>query len=94
MAWRHFQECRNFFKSILVYKCINGIAPSHLLSKFRHAHELVTFSKADDASAIDNLMLFGKGTSEVGDVERDVEVTSALLNVEKKKRLKASALCW
>ena len=49
----------------------------------------MTFSKADDASAIDNLMLFGKGTSEVGDVERDVEVTSALLNVEKKKRLKA-----
>ena len=25
----------------------------------------------------------------MGDVERDVEVTSALLNVEKKKRLKA-----
>ena len=47
------------------------------------------FSKADD-----NLMLFGKGASEVGDVERDVEVTSALLKVEKKKRLKASALCW
>ena len=35
-------------------------------------------------------MLVGKGASEVGDVERDVEVTSALLNVEKKKRLKAS----
>ena len=30
----------------------------------------------------------------MGDVERDVEVTSALLKVEKKKRLKASALCW
>ena len=52
----------------------------------------MTFSKADDASAIDKL--FGRGTSEVGDIERDVEVTSALLNVEKKKRLKASALCW
>ena len=39
-------------------------------------------------------MLFGKGASEVGDVERDVEVTSALLKVEKKKRLKASPLCW
>ena len=45
-------------------------------------------------AAIDNLILFGKGASKVGDVERDVEVTSALLNVEKKKRLKASALCW
>ena len=52
----------------------------------------MTFSKADDASAIDILMLFGRGTSELGDIERDVEVTSALLNVEKKKRLKASAL--
>ena len=93
LAWRHFQACRNFLKSILVYKCING-ALSHLLREFRHAHQLVTFSKADDASAIDNLMLFGRGTSEVGDIERDVEVTSALLNVEKKKRLKASALCW
>ena len=28
----------------------------------------------------------------MGDFERDVEVTSALLNVDKKKRLKASAL--
>ena len=48
-----------------------------------------TFSKADDASAIDNLMLFGKGESEVGDIERDVEVTSALLKVENKKAVES-----
>ena len=44
-----------------------------------------TFSRADDASAIDNLMLFGKGVSEVEDIKRDVEVTSALLKVGKKE---------
>ena len=44
-----------------------------------------TFPRADDASAIDNLMLFGKGVSEVEDIKRDVEVTSALLKVEKKE---------
>ena len=44
-----------------------------------------TFSRADDASAVDNLMLFGKGASEVGNIERDVEVTSPLLKVEKKE---------
>ena len=44
-----------------------------------------TFPRADDASAIDNLMLFGKGVSEVEDIKRDVKVTSALLKVEKKE---------
>ena len=45
-----------------------------------------TFSRADNASAIDKLMLFGKGASEVGDIERDVEVTSPLLKVEKEEK--------
>ena len=54
-----------------------------------------TFSRADNASAIDKLMLFGKGASEVEDIKRDVEVTSAFTESgEKRKRLKASALCW
>ena len=51
-----------------------------------------TFSRTDDASSIENLMLFDKVESEVWDVERDVQVTSALLKVEKKKRLKDSTL--
>ena len=48
-----------------------------------------TFSRTDDAPFIENLMLFDKVESEVWDVERDVQITSALLKVEKKKRLKA-----
>ena len=44
-----------------------------------------TFSRADETSAIDNLMLFDKGASEEGNIERDVEVTSALLKVEKRE---------
>ena len=51
-----------------------------------------TFSRADDASSIENSKLFDKVESEVWDVERDVQVTSALLKVEKKKRLKDSTL--
>ena len=43
-----------------------------------------TFSRADETSAIDNLMLFDEGASKVGDIERDLEVTSTLLKVEKK----------
>ena len=48
-----------------------------------------TFPRTDDASLKENLMLFDKVESEVWDVERDVQITSALLKVEKKKRLKA-----
>ena len=36
-SWPHLQTRRNFLKTVLVYKCINGIAPSYLLSEFRHA---------------------------------------------------------
>ena len=25
---------------VLVYKCISGVAPSYLLSEFRHAHQI------------------------------------------------------
>ena len=52
-----------------------------------------TFSRADDASAIDNSMLFGKGASEVEDIKGDVEVTSALLKVEKKESDWKPQLC-
>ena len=29
---------RNYLKCVLVHKCLHGIAPSYLLSEFRHAH--------------------------------------------------------
>ena len=51
-----------------------------------------TFSRTDHASSIENLMLFVKVQSEVLDVESDVQITSALLKVEKKKWLKGSSL--
>ena len=51
-----------------------------------------TFSRTDDASSIENLMLFDKVESEVWEVERDVQITSALLKVEKKKLFKDSTL--
>ena len=51
-----------------------------------------TFSRKDDASFIENLMLFDKVESDVWDVERDVQIAPALLKVEKEKRLKDSTL--
>ena len=38
-------------------------------------------------------MLFDKGASEEGDIERDVEVTSALLKVEKRESGWKPQLC-
>ena len=32
------QARRNYLKCVLVHKCLHGIAPSYLLSEFRHAH--------------------------------------------------------
>ena len=32
------QAHRNYLKCVLVHKCLHGIAPSYLLSEFRHAH--------------------------------------------------------
>ena len=39
-GWPHLQAHRNLLKSVLVHKCINGLAPSYLLSEFRHAHQI------------------------------------------------------
>ena len=39
-GWPHLQALRNYLKSVLVYKCINGLAPSYLLCEFRHAHQI------------------------------------------------------
>ena len=34
----NLQVRRNYLKCLLVHKCVHGIAPSYLLSEFRHAH--------------------------------------------------------
>ena len=38
LGWSGLQGRRNYLKCFLVHKCVHGIAPSYLLSEFRHAH--------------------------------------------------------
>ena len=38
LGWSGLQARRNYLKCFLVHKCVHGIAPSYLLSEFRHAH--------------------------------------------------------
>ena len=38
LGWPSLQAHRNYLKCVLVHKCLHGIAPSYLLSEFRHAH--------------------------------------------------------
>ena len=48
-GWPHLQACRNFLKSVLVYKGVNDITPSYLLSEVRYAHQIHShFTKQRD----------------------------------------------
>ena len=38
LGWPSLQARRNSLKCVLVHECLHGIAPSYLLSEFRHAH--------------------------------------------------------
>ena len=38
LGWPSLQARRNYLKCVLVHKCLHGIAPSYLLSEFRHTH--------------------------------------------------------
>ena len=38
LGWPNLQAQRNYLTCLLVHKCLHGIAPSYLLSEFRHAH--------------------------------------------------------
>ena len=38
LAWPNLQVRRIYLKCLLVHKCLHRIAPSYLLSEFRHAH--------------------------------------------------------
>ena len=38
LGWSSVKARRKYLKCVLVHKCIHGIAPSYLLSEFRHAH--------------------------------------------------------
>ena len=39
-SWPNLQARRDYLKCVLVYKCIHGMAPAHLLTEFRHAHQI------------------------------------------------------
>ena len=38
LGWSSVKARRKYLKCVLVHKCVHGIAPSYLLSEFRHAH--------------------------------------------------------
>ena len=38
LGWPSLQARRNYVECVLVPKCLHGIAPSYLLTEFRHAH--------------------------------------------------------
>ena len=38
LGWPSLQARRNYVRYVLVHNCLHGIAPSYLLSEFRHAH--------------------------------------------------------
>ena len=38
LGWSSVKARRKCLKCVLVHKCLHGIAPSYLLSEFRHAH--------------------------------------------------------
>ena len=38
LDWPSLQASRNYLKCVLAHKCLHGIAPSYLLSEFRHVN--------------------------------------------------------
>ena len=42
-SWPDLQKRRDYLKSILVFKSINGLAPQYLIGEFRHAREIHSY---------------------------------------------------
>ena len=40
LGWPSLQARRAYLKCIMVFKSLHGLAPSHLLTEFRHAYEI------------------------------------------------------
>ena len=40
LQWPNLQSRRDYRKCVLVYKALNSLAPTYLLSDFTHAHEV------------------------------------------------------
>ena len=44
LGWPNLQACWNYLKCTMVFKSIHGIAPSYLLSEFRHGHQIHAYN--------------------------------------------------
>ena len=42
-SWPNLQKRRDYLKSILVFKSINGLAPAYLIGEFKHAREIHSY---------------------------------------------------
>ena len=45
LSWSSLQARREYLKCVLVYKCLHSMAPSYILSEFRHAHQIHSYNK-------------------------------------------------
>ena len=44
LSWPSLQCRRDYLKCVLVFKCLHNLAPSYLLSEFKHAYEFHSFN--------------------------------------------------
>ena len=44
LSWLSLQARREYLKCVLVFKCLHSMAPSYLLSEFKHAHEIHSYN--------------------------------------------------
>ena len=44
LSWPSLQARREYLKCFSVFKCLHSMAPSYLLSEFKHAHEIHSYN--------------------------------------------------
>ena len=44
LSWPSLQARREYLKCVLVFKCLHSMAPSYLISEFKHAHEIHSYN--------------------------------------------------
>ena len=44
LSWPSLQAYREYLKCVLIFKCLHSMAPSYLLSEFKHAHEIHSYN--------------------------------------------------
>ena len=43
-GWPTLQSCRDYLKSMLVFKSLHGLAPAYLLNEFSHTHDIHSYN--------------------------------------------------